>query len=196
MRGRSGTEHAAIQPFIQEHLPVFKASRGNDPEQNARMIHESNSEHLLIFKSIHGDNPEKNAGIIHESNPDHLLICMAWHGVDLEHNAGAIHKFNSENLHAFKAPCGDDPEQNAGTIHYSNPEHLHSIAKWAKDMKFWENAHLPQCVPCHMSQFMCHNSYVVLLINGVLWRRKNGTKMVLKIVREVGFIARTPCVNV
>ena len=36
--------------FNLEHVPVLKALRRADPEQNARTIHESNSEHLLVLR--------------------------------------------------------------------------------------------------------------------------------------------------
>ena len=30
---------------------------------------------------------------------------------------------------------------------------------WARDLKFWENVHLPPCVKCHISRFKCHMSH-------------------------------------
>ena len=45
-----------------EHLPVFKARRGADPEQNVGTIHKSNPEHLLIFKAPRGDDPQVQSG--------------------------------------------------------------------------------------------------------------------------------------
>ena len=41
-----------------EHLPVFKALRGANVEQNAGTIHESNAEHFLVFKAPHGDDQQ------------------------------------------------------------------------------------------------------------------------------------------
>ena len=52
-----------------EHLPVFKAPRGDNPEQNAEMIHAFNLEHLLVFKALCGDIPEQNA-----SNQEHFTV--------------------------------------------------------------------------------------------------------------------------
>ena len=44
-----------------DHLPVFKALRGDNPEQNAGTICASNLEHLPVFKALCGEDPEKNA---------------------------------------------------------------------------------------------------------------------------------------
>ena len=44
-----------------EHLPVFKALCGDNPEQNAGTIHASNQEQLPVFKAPHRDDPEQNA---------------------------------------------------------------------------------------------------------------------------------------
>ena len=41
-----------------EHLPVFKAISGADPEQNAGMNHEYNPENLLVSKALRGDDPQ------------------------------------------------------------------------------------------------------------------------------------------
>ena len=66
-----------------EHLPVFKALCGNNPQHNAGMTHASNPEHLLIFKAPHGDDMEQNVRTIHASNPEHLLVLKALLGNDL-----------------------------------------------------------------------------------------------------------------
>ena len=55
-----------------EYLPVFKALRGADPEQNTGTIHESNLEHLLVLRLL--------AGTISGSNPEHLLVFKAPRG--------------------------------------------------------------------------------------------------------------------
>ena len=34
--------------------------------------------------------------------------------------------------------------------------HLHSKTVWARDLKCWENVHLPPHVTCHVSHVMCH----------------------------------------
>ena len=47
------------------HLPVCKAPRVDDPEQNAGTIQASNLEHLLVFKALRREDPEQNAGTIH-----------------------------------------------------------------------------------------------------------------------------------
>ena len=51
--------------YDSEHLPVFKALYGDNPEQNAVTIHASNPEHLPYFKAPHGKNLEQNAGMIY-----------------------------------------------------------------------------------------------------------------------------------
>ena len=88
-----GKQHYVTQIYkkcgsLLEHLPVCNALCGDNPEQNAGTIHESNPEDLHVFKAPSGDNPKQNAGTIHASNPEHLLF--------------------------FKATCGDDPEENSG----------------------------------------------------------------------------------
>ena len=45
-----------------EHLRIFKALRGADPEQNAGTIHEPNREDLPIFKVPRGDDPQFQSG--------------------------------------------------------------------------------------------------------------------------------------
>ena len=45
-----------------EHLPVFKALRRADPEQNAGTIHKSKPEHLLVLKAPRGDDPRVQSG--------------------------------------------------------------------------------------------------------------------------------------
>ena len=43
---------------VHYYLPIFKAPRGDDPEQNAGTILASNPEHLPVFKALCRDNPE------------------------------------------------------------------------------------------------------------------------------------------
>ena len=74
-------------------VPVCKALRMVDLEQNAVTIYKSNPEHLLVLR-LH-------AGTIHECNPEHLLV--------LRLHVGTIHEPNPEHLPVFKAPRGDDP---------------------------------------------------------------------------------------
>ena len=60
--------------------------QGN-PEQNARTIHKSNPEHLLVFKAPRGADPQVqsgtpflfrlHAGTNHESNPEPLIVFKA-----------------------------------------------------------------------------------------------------------------------
>ena len=37
---------------------------------------------------------------------------------------------------------------------------FHSQIVWAGELKFWQNVHLIQPVPCHVSLVMCHKSHV------------------------------------
>ena len=65
-----------------EHLPIFRALCGDNPEQNAGTNHACNLEHLPSFKARRGDDPEQNAGTIHASNPEFLLVSNALCGDD------------------------------------------------------------------------------------------------------------------
>ena len=49
--------------------------------------------------------------------------------------------------------------------HMSSSKHLHSQIVWTGEMQFWQNVHLIQpvpyhvsCVTCHVSQVTCHKS--------------------------------------
>ena len=68
--------------------PVFKALRGDNPEQTAGTIHASNPENIPVLKVLLGDDLKRNAGTIHASNPEHLTVFMALRWDNSEQNAG------------------------------------------------------------------------------------------------------------
>ena len=125
-----------------EHLPVFNALCGDNPEQSAGTVHATNPEHLPVFKAPRGTirnrtrgrddpcvqsgpppwlkalcraDPEQNKGTIYASNTEYLFIFTDLDGADPEQNSRKINASNSEHFLAFKAPRDNDSEQNIRT---------------------------------------------------------------------------------
>ena len=55
----------------------FQGSTQGQSGKKTGLINMSNPKHLLGLKTLHGDDPEQNAGTIRESNQEYLLVFNA-----------------------------------------------------------------------------------------------------------------------
>ena len=114
----------------------FRTLCRNDPEQNAGTIHPSNPEHLPVLKAPRGDDPEQNTSLILRIYAGPILNRTRGQSTRPIRNTSLLLRLfagpirnrmrgrSMRQILVFKAPCGDDPEHNALTIHASNWEHL------------------------------------------------------------------------
>ena len=65
---------------IQETLTLSTCADNSFVSPNKNQTIWADSEHLLVFKALCGDDPEQNSGKIHASNVEHLPVFKAPRG--------------------------------------------------------------------------------------------------------------------